>query len=475
MANELKMNRSGFMKTRGIFPLLLGLILLLTACGGKSENGQQTSEQPSQQSSQSSAQASESSGKPIPIKLWIYPSIKGKTGTEEDGEFDDWAKEYARQFKEQHPNADIKVELLDWQSGTSKIDIALSAGSPPDLVYTLNSFGGVSRYAKLGALEPIDSFLTQEDWDDYSDAVVGAMKYGDGTYLWPWLKLVSGLAVNVDLFKERDAMHLLPLDRPLRDWTYSEFAEALKAVTFSRSGGNTPDVYGTSLWGVNGVFYQYLFGVGNGGNVFSPDMKDVTITDPKFAQGMQYMLDLANVHKVVPQGAAGLKLDDVGNMFMQQKIAIMPTQGVDSKRAAKEEAPKPFDLEFVAPPHADGEETKAWNNVAGFIVFKQEDEEKRKLVMDFARFITNTENAKLVQVTGSFPARKSSGNVFGDDPDWQFFNKLADYGNSTFSRGFGMATVAEWEQELQGMLTGGKTIDEALKNMETILLKNMNE
>lgn len=452
----------------GVAVMLASAFIAGCGSGADKPNGQaQQTDKPKGETQQTEKPAS---SKPIPIKLWIYPSIKGKTG-DGNGEFDDWAKEYARQFKETHPNADISVELLDWQNGTSKIDVAVSAGSPPDLVYTINNFGGVSRYAKLGALEPIDSFLTDADWKDYSEAVTGAIKHGDKTYMWPWLKLVSGLAVNVDLFKERNAMDLLPLDKPNREWTYDEYLKALQATTFSRSGGATPDVYGTSLWGIDGVFYQYLFGVTSGGNVVSGDFGNVTITGEKFKQGMQFVVDLANKYKVSPPGSAALKSSDASNMFMQQKIAIFPaTPGLKVEIA---KAPKPFNVEFVAPPHAAGEKLTAWNNVGGFIVFKQKDEEKKKLVMEFARFITNTENSKLVKATGSFPARKSSGNLYGDDTDWKFFNDLSDYGNSTFSRGFGLATVAEWEKELQAMLTGGKSIDDALKTMDGILQKSL--
>ncbi len=52
----------------------------------------------------------------------------------------------------------VEVELLNWQGGTEKLDIAVASGSAPDLAYTINNFGGVTKYGKMGALEAIDPF-----------------------------------------------------------------------------------------------------------------------------------------------------------------------------------------------------------------------------------------------------------------------------------------------------------------------------
>jgi len=429
------------------------LSVLLSACTkDNSDKGSTT-----QGSTKESGKKSE-----VPIKLWIYPMMNGING-DGTGNPDDWAKEYARQFKEKYPEANISVELLDWGGGTSKIDVAVAAGSPPDLVYTINNFGGVTKYGKMGALEPIDEFLTSSDWDDYSDAVKGAMQYKDQTYLWPWLKMVSGVAVNMDLFKERNATDLLPLDKELRDWSYDEFLKAAQATTFSRSGGNKPDVYGTAVWGKDAPFYMFLNGLTNGGNIVNPAFDQVTVTDKAFVDGLQFTIDLANKYNVAPPGGAGISAMNAKEMFLNQQIAMMPDAPFLLEEAKK--APKPFEIAFVAPPHGEGQSTAAWNNVGGFIVFKQKEEEKKKLVMEFARFITNAENSKIVKQIGTFPARKSSGNLYSDDPVMTYFDALSNYGNSVFSRAFGLVDVSDWEKEIQAILTGSKSVSDSLDSL----------
>ncbi|BBI36281.1 extracellular solute-binding protein [Cohnella abietis] len=406
----------------------------------------------------------------IPIKLWIYPMMNGING-DGNGNPDDWAKEYARQFKEQYPQANISVELLDWSGGTEKIDVGVAAGSPPDLVYTINNFGGVTKYGKMGVLEPIDEFLTQADWDDYSEAVKGAIKYKDQAYMWPWLKMVSAVAVNMDLFKERNATDLLPTSRELRDWSLDEYLKAAQATTFNRSGGSKPDVYGTVVWGKDAPFYMYLNGLTNGGNIVNPNFDQSTITDKAFADGLQFTIDLANKHKVAPPGGAGISAMNAKEMFLNQQIAMMPDAPFLLEEVKK--APKPFEIAFVAPPHGEGQETAAWNNVGGFIVFKQKEEEKKKLVMEFARFITNAENSKIVKQIGTFPARNSSGNLYSDDPVMTYFDALSNYGNSVFSRAFGLVSVGDWEKEIQAILTGGKTVGESLDSLDKLIKEKL--
>lgn len=434
--------------------MLLGLI----GCGSNNNAGGNTDN-----NSGSGDTAKDPHDEPYEIDFWIYPMYQGLNG-EADGEFDDWAKDRVAQFNEKYPNVKVNIEMLNWQNSLEKIDVAVMGGQAPDIVYTINSFGGVIKYGKMGALEPIDDYLTQEDWDDWAPAVQGAIGYDGKTYMWPWLKLVSGVAVNTDLVKERGAEALFPFDRELRDWTYDEFLAAAQALTFSRSGSDDPDVYGYSMWGKDSAFYNYLFGVANGTNVLNEGMTEYTFNTPEAAEGLQFAADLANKYQVTPQGAAGIDYQQVHDMFLQQQVAMIPYTS-DIVTEAKN-AEVPFNVDFVAPPHGEDGELTAWNNVGGFIVFKQEDEVKRDLVMEFARLCTNAENSKIHKLGGSYPARDSSGNIYPeDDALAQFMGKLSAYGNSNFSLGYGLVDVKTWEAAFQSLLLGDSTPEEVLETI----------
>ncbi|MEN6316336.1 MAG: extracellular solute-binding protein [Clostridiaceae bacterium] len=402
-------------------------------------------------------------GKEVSIKLWIYPMIQGVNG-DGNGEFDDWAKDRAKQFTNKNPKAKFEFEVLNWQNSLEKVDVAVAAGSPPDLLYTVNNFGGVSKYGKMEALEPIDDYLTQDDWNDYSTAIQAAMKYGDKSYLWPWLKLVSAIAVNMDIVKERKAESLIPLNNELRDWTYDEFLTAARALTFSRSGKNQPDVYGYGVQGKDSMFYNYLFAVANGGSILDPTFKQYTFKSEESIDGLNFLFDLVNKYKVVPEGAAGLTWQAVHDMFIKQQIAMIPYTAEMVDEAKK--APKPFTVEFVAPPHAAGKPITAWNNVGGFIVFRQDDAYKKDKVMEFGKLLTNAENSKILNVIGCFPARNSAGNIYpADNTLMEYLGKLSNYGNSGFSRAFGLIAVPDWEIEMQAFLLKEKTAEQILDDL----------
>lgn len=439
--------------------------LAFTGCGTAkdTENAKtQTAEEQQTVAAQESTSPSEED-REVAIKLWIYPMIKGVNG-DGNGEFDDWAKDRGRQFTEKNPKAKFEIELLNWQNSLEKIDVSVAAGSPPDLVYTINNFGGVSKYGKMEALEPIDDYLIQDDWNDYSTAIQGAMKYGDKTYLWPWLKLVSAMAVNMDIVKERNAESLIPLDRELREWTYDEFLTAAKALTFNRNGKSQPDVYGYGVQGKDSMFYNYLFAVANGGSILDPTFKQYTFKSQESIDGLNFLSDLANKYKVVPEGAAGLTWQAVHDMFIKQQVAMIPYTPDLVDEAQK--APKPFEVEFVAPPHGAGKPITAWNNVGGFIVFKQDDAYKKDKVMEFGRLLTNAENSKLLNVLACFPARKSAGNIYpADNKLMDYFDKLSNYGNSEYSRAFGLIAVPDWEIEMQAFLLKEKTAEQILDDL----------
>lgn len=444
--------------------LLVVIVLMSLAfsgCGKAKEGGQEdATTAKAGESTREEATTSAVEEKNVTIKFWIYPMIKGVNG-DGNGEFDDWAKDRGTQFSAKHPKAKLEVELLNWQNSLEKIDVAVASGATPDLVYTINNFGGVSKYGKLDVLEPIDGYLTKEDWDDFSPAIQGAMKYSDKTYLWPWLKLVSAVAVNMDLVKEKGVENLFPFNSEIKDWSYDEFLTAAKALTFSRSGKSEPDVYGYAVYGKDSMFYNYLFAIANGASILDPTFKNYTFKSKEAIDGLQFLSDLVNVHKVAPKGAAGLTYQNVYDMFLQQKIAMIPYTPEIADEAKKAE--KPFNVEFVAPPHGNGRTTVAWNNVGGFLVFKQDDSYKKDIVMEFGKLLISPENSKVLSTIGCFPSRKSAGNIYqADNKVMSYFSMLSDYGSSEFSRSFGLVAVPDWELEMQSLLLGAKTPEQVL-------------
>ncbi|GAA1488912.1 ABC transporter substrate-binding protein [Brachybacterium sacelli] len=83
-------------------------------------------------------------------------------------------------------------------------------------------------------------------------------------------------------------------DVPL-DW--DEFLERCQALTGDRDGDGATDSWGTSV-NVAAEIHSYMWS--NGGNWLSDDHRTVTIDTPEFAEALQYIVDLREVHGVTP-------------------------------------------------------------------------------------------------------------------------------------------------------------------------------
>jgi N,N'-diacetylchitobiose transport system substrate-binding protein len=105
----------------------LALVLGVAACGGSSNEGDQSSTQ---------------SG-PRTLTVWLM------TGSAPPAVIDAVNAEW----KKAHPNDTVKVELQQWNNVTTKLDAAFAGSSPPDVVELGNTL--VSKYAAAGALQDL--------------------------------------------------------------------------------------------------------------------------------------------------------------------------------------------------------------------------------------------------------------------------------------------------------------------------------
>lgn len=372
----------------------------------------------------------------IRIKYWTFPLWTGITGNEKDGTTEDWPRLKIKEFEKTHPNIKIDLEVVTWQGGMQKLDLSALSGTYPDICYLATA--NLPKYASQGILEPIDGEMTPEEIADIYPNVLDCCKYQGKTYVWPWLCNALCLAINVDLFKERHIERLIPKP-PERAWTYDQFTEACKSLTFDRDDGHGK-VYGYALYGIPlSVEYQMLTLVlGFGGEVYNKQCTQFTLNSPESVKGFQFLMDLLDKYKVVPPGPAGMQGGQVGQMFANQEVAIQSsTSGILKSlkmSAAKGDFPF-FNAAIVQPPHLPGRKPASMLSVGGYAIFKQTDARKRQAAIEFARFLTNEENCRALTVIGQFPARKSVGNIYPGDVDMGVVARLIPMSRVYFTAG----------------------------------------
>jgi multiple sugar transport system permease protein len=363
----------------------------------------------------------------VVIDVWDYPR-PGRAGVATYAK-DHWENQLLDEFQRRHPEVEIRFNRLSWTKGEQKLDISVMGNTPPDVAGSALKF----TYVQKGLLEPIDPYLTEQDRQDFYPAMLKAFSYEDHIWAWPWYATVYTMVLNKSIFAERGVA--LPANGI---WTWDEFVEKMQRLTFDRDGDGKIDVYGVGFNVMPGNNEAWAFIYGEGGRPLSPDNKRFTFDSPEAIRGIQKLVDLEHRYHVALPNTGGLTQDNTWTLFSstpgrtavtcQGTWSISTLVKTNIKRAennaewlaqGKPDMVQPL-LDFTVacfPIGSSGELLTASPGIGNWVVFKQEDPEKRRLCMELARFMTNGENQEYCRYMGTFPSRRSAGDLYAKDPE----------------------------------------------------------
>lgn len=349
---------------------------------------------------------------PNTITWWITPWRIRVPGMPDDATptGEEFARYMSEKFMELHPGVRVEYEVVTHQGRLEKATAALFAGNPPDVYWEQGSPNLV--WIENGLLEPINDYLTPADFEDFMPGTLETGKVGDNYYMWPWNYSNNGMGVtlllNPAIFEER-GVPLPPL--PERSWTIDEFLQAAEQLTFDRDGDGETDVYAIVIAGqdqLNVLAWLHRFGA----RLLNDEGTEFIINNPEGVRALQFMVDLIYKYEVAPKGAAGMGVYDAIDLFHQGRVAmgyggIYEIGRIDRAYRAGQLA-EPFEVVVAQFPHDPEVGPVSYRVNGGFVVFRQPNAERRDLVMEFARFLTNTENAALLEDLLYFSSRKSA-------------------------------------------------------------------
>lgn len=349
--------------------------------------------------------------KEITIKWWINPWRIAPPGFPEDkaptGE--DFPKWISEQFMKLYPNVKVEYEVVTNAGFDQKVAAAILSGNPPDLL----RIGGFNqKWVKQRLLEPINNYLTPFDKQDFYNYALDLGRVDNNYYMFPWNNsnngMGSSLLLNPAIFKERGvAMPALPD----RKWTLDQFMAAARKLSYDTNGDGTNEMYAIGMAAKmdppNNLAWLHMFGA----RYFDKDETKVTLNSAQGVRGLQWMVDAVYKEKISPPGAEGMGMYDVINLFHAKKLAIGyggPYEIGRIDRYVKEgKISEAFPVHIAQFPHLPEIGPVAYHTSGGFVVFRQRDEEKKKMVMELAHFITNPENTKMLKSLLYVTARKS--------------------------------------------------------------------
>jgi multiple sugar transport system substrate-binding protein len=415
----------------------------------------------------------------IRIRLWTQDHWIGITGRETDGmSLDDprrahytrkdWYLKTAREFQRAHPEpkVEFEIETLDWNSGGQKLDIAVAAGRPPDIM--ISTSATTLKFARFALLEPLDPYLTLEDRTDFAEFLSLSEVQGKHYFL-PFIGGNRYIVANRVLFRERGVEHMLP-QKGDRTWTFDAFLRAARATTFDRDGDGRVDVYGFAL-----PFYrsspsidQGPFFWGHGASFFDPTGSRVVVDTPEGARALQFLVDLEHRHHVLPPGSSGMRSSDLDDLWNQGRLA-MRTGSHSSKlgfeRALKNGVIKPGTVEIypVMFPHAPGHRPRVFVVADSPCIFRQRDPVKKRVVIAFTKFLTDRQHIREVaRALSTLPTRRSALDVWEDDPYQQYVLRVTPYGTRDAIQPYGVTLRDMFNASMQGAMSLQVTPRQAL-------------
>jgi multiple sugar transport system substrate-binding protein len=364
---------------------------------------------------------------------------------------------------------DVSVEILDFATALEKIGAVLDAGTQPDVQWMCSGLG--PKYYELGALVPLEDYIDSAWRSDVPQGVWESGTYRGHILYAPTQVAIMGLIINRDLFNERG----VPVPAaPERAWTWDEFEDAVKKLTFTRSDGSK--VYGTAVCAVNvdQEWSNLHYWFNRGARFLDPTLRKFVLNDDKGVAACQWMLDLQDKDKVIPPGGAGLSLDDCWQMLYRGQVAMFHGQpyiiGGMEQLVASGELKKPADLIMVQYPHFPGQNMIADLDSCGFFVFKQKDPARNQWGVELAKFLTSTDSLKEWKAGRFIPARRSAAQgLYEGEEVMDAMSQIMQYGSgSMYSRVVDQYLYAnQINSVLPAVLNHSQTCKEALDQFVT--------
>lgn len=355
-------------------------------------------------------------------------------------------------FEERFPNIDVEIVGIPWTAeGTAKLEAALAAGTDINIFRVTNT--DVIRYAREGILSPLDDILTEADLADIYPAGLQAVTDAGSIWAWPLWATAVPIMANTEYFEMRG----VELPTVEEGWTWDEFVEAAKALTFVREDGL--QVYGfSSSFDVDFVGVEPLYYI-DGGRVRSEDGKTFVQNRPEAVSALQKIADLALVHRVVPPDFGQAKQLIVRGYFKDTRTVAMfmePPGFIPDLEAAG------FPLAILPVPMGETGQPVSTGGIGLYAVVDVADEKAEAAAHELGRWLTGAEVAELVPGYQLAPSMRASNNSYATDEKRAVINAMVASNIFEFPFAIPSELKANYYAALQSIILGQQTPQEAM-------------
>lgn len=402
---------------------LLGLLLtvfvmfssLLTGCGGSKSTGSST-------------------GKQTTIISWIHPFME-----DTDAEKKMWDG-FVQKFEKENPDIKVNLQTVPWGSRDQRMLTAFSAGKGPDVVYLIPDH--LAQFGYMGIIEPLDNLIPQNVKDDYLPNTLQAASIDGKLYGLPMLQTIMGWYYNTDMLKEAG------WDTNKLPETWDEFLNCCKMIK-EKTGKYA--YYGMELSNFPQMtYYPYLWQAG--GDILDKD-GNVVIDSDATRKSMNFMREL---YAYAPEDSV-TATDQHDALLKEQKIAIAfsadyPTLVKDCK------------FNWKLGPALKDQQQGTYGTIGSWAI--SHTSKNKEAAAKWITFLTAPDQMKIfLNNTKYFAPRKSLQDMYKDDPVMNELAKQAQYVKPGVVHPAGRSILLIINPELQGVVMGKETPDEAIKKL----------
>jgi multiple sugar transport system substrate-binding protein len=249
-------------------------------------------------------------------------------------------------FHSAYPKIRIHMSTSLGDAGyEAKLLTLVAGGLAPDIVHVTQ--GNFPFFAAKGVLQPVDQFVAEDRsfaLDSLFPQVVNGMRYGGALLGLPSDFSTIVMLYNIDLLDARG------VERPAGNWTWGDFLDICKRLTYDADRDGHADFWGTAVTESYNRWPAWVWM--NGGDVFSPDLTRCTMDSPEAIGGLGWYIDLLRKYNVAPTPAMSPEMEGqrLLELFASSRVGVMADSRYQYKKYLLRGKGVPFALECAPMP-----------------------------------------------------------------------------------------------------------------------------